>query len=83
MIDKIERWKRTVIINLQGKFRDFDKFKTALLNYVAEYNSKSPYWGSGLITFVALYSVDLKSHELFSTFASLHKILNNTEISED
>jgi len=53
------------------------------LNYVAEYNSKSPYWGSGLITFVALYSVDLKSHELFSTFASLHKILNNTEISED
>jgi len=65
--------------DLQGNCRDFDKFKGRLPNYFAEYNSKSPHCGLGLMIPVALYFADLISPEKLSLFASVYKVPDNTK----
>jgi len=79
----VERWQRTVKVELQGKCRDFDEFKTRLPNYVAEYNSKNPHWRLELMIPVALYFADFISPEEFSLFASVYKVPDNTKTAED
>ena len=71
----MERWQRTVKVDLQGKCRDFDEFKARFPNYIAEYNSKSPHLGLGLMTPVALYFADLISAEEFSSLPVYTKSL--------
>ena len=82
-IGKVERWQRTVKVDLHGKCRDFDEFKARLPNHFAEYNSKSPHWGLGLMTPVALYFADIISPEKLSSFINAYKAPDNTKTAED